>query len=71
MQPRVVPVHGNGNKVRAELLTSQLDAGEIALEGREVELLVTYDSGTHHGISAYLSQHEVRAPVQRIFDGAG
>ncbi|MGW2022152.1 alpha/beta fold hydrolase [Streptomyces decoyicus] len=44
---------------------------EYAPEERVTDLLVTNDSSNHHGISEYLAQHEVRAPVQRIFDGAG
>ncbi|WP_432142700.1 alpha/beta fold hydrolase [Streptomyces sp. bgisy084] len=44
---------------------------EYAPQERVTDLLVTNDSGNHHGISEYLSQHEVRAPVQRIFDGTG
>lgn len=44
---------------------------EFAPQERVTDLLVTNDSGNHHGISEYLSQHEVRAPVQRIFDGTG
>ncbi|GAA2607104.1 alpha/beta fold hydrolase [Streptomyces tubercidicus] len=44
---------------------------EYAPPERITDLLVTNDSSNHHGISAYLSQHEVRAPVQRIFDGTG
>ncbi|MEU8684095.1 hypothetical protein [Streptomyces sp. NPDC048611] len=44
---------------------------EYTPQERITDLLVTNDSSNHHGISAYLSQHEVRAPVQRIFDGTG
>lgn len=44
---------------------------EYAPQERVTDLLVTNDSGNHHGISEYLSQREVRAPVQRIFDGTG
>ncbi|WP_328741621.1 hypothetical protein OG436_03910 [Streptomyces caniferus] len=45
---------------------------EYAPEQRITDLLVTNDSTDHHGIAAYLAQHEVRAPVQRLFDhGAG
>ncbi|MEU9489168.1 hypothetical protein AB0D83_36955 [Streptomyces decoyicus] len=44
---------------------------EYAPEERVTDLLVTNDSSNHHGISEYLAQLEVRAPVQRIFDGAG
>ncbi|MGA5561269.1 alpha/beta fold hydrolase [Streptomyces platensis] len=44
---------------------------EYAPQERVTDLLVTNDSDNHHGISEYLSQHEVRAPVQRIFDGTG
>ncbi|MGD3106193.1 alpha/beta fold hydrolase [Streptomyces sp. YGL11-2] len=35
---------------------------------RITDLLVTNDSGNHHGIGPYLSQPPVREPVQRIFD---
>ncbi|GGU73661.1 hypothetical protein GCM10010211_44560 [Streptomyces albospinus] len=35
---------------------------------RITDLLVTNDSGNHHGIGQYLTQPPVREPVQRIFD---
>ncbi|MFI0785837.1 alpha/beta fold hydrolase [Streptomyces lydicus] len=45
---------------------------EYAPQERITDVLVTNDSRNHHGIAEYLSQREVREPVQRIFgDGGG
>ncbi|MEU5239581.1 alpha/beta fold hydrolase [Streptomyces lydicus] len=45
---------------------------EYAPQERITDLLVVNDSRNHHGIAEYLSQREVREPVQRIFgDGCG
>jgi hypothetical protein len=45
---------------------------EYAPQEKVTDLLVTNDSRNHHGVTEYLSQRQVREPVQRIFDdGAG
>ncbi|MFE0188380.1 alpha/beta fold hydrolase [Streptomyces sp. NPDC059008] len=41
---------------------------EYAPQEKVTDLLVTNDSRNHHGVTEYLSQRQVREPVQRIFD---